>query len=282
MSGSFVTHEIRDLGCIRMHLARTGDGPPVVLLHGFPDLWYGWRHQIDVLAGAGFSVVAPDLRGYGDSDAPHGIDAYAMTELVSDVVALLESLGSEAVVVGHDWGGVIGWFLAMERPDLVSKLVVLNAPHPAAYRRELRRNPRQMLRSWYAMLFQLPLVPELLLRAFGLRLLRSAWRTGPAQSDDDRNVYLRAFSRKGRIRAALNYYRAAARRRQPKVRRIQTSTLIVWGARDPYLGIELTEGLDDLVPDLRIEIFEKGGHWLHLKEATPVNAVLLDFLRIIP
>src|SRR5262249_22187334 len=144
------------LNGLAFHYVEAGTGPLVVLLHGFPEFWYAWRHQIPALAGAGYYVVAPDLRGYNESDKPLGVRNYRIELLVQDVVALIEHTGvRRAVVVGHDWGGVIAWQLAMDHPERVDRLVILNAPHPAAFLRELRR-PTQLLRSAYMLFFQLP------------------------------------------------------------------------------------------------------------------------------
>ena len=143
---------------VRLHWVTAGDasGPLVVLLHGFPDFWYGWRHQLPALAAAGFRVVAVDLRGYNLSERPPRVEDYSRDALADDVAALVAHLGAErAAIVGHDWGGLIAWHLAARHPGRVARLVVLNAPHPARYK-ELLRNTSQALRSWYAAFFQIP------------------------------------------------------------------------------------------------------------------------------
>src|SRR5579884_3024966 len=159
------THRHASVNGVRLHYVEAGRGPLVVLLHGFPEFWYSWRHQIPALAAAGFRVLAPDLRGYNESDKPPGVAAYGLERVAGDVAALVRHAGERrAAVVGHDWGGGIAWWLAMHRPDVVGRLAVLNAPHPAAFRRELR-TPGQLLRSWYVFFFQLPALPEWLFRA---------------------------------------------------------------------------------------------------------------------
>src|SRR5262249_33835635 len=143
------------VGGLRLHYVEAGAGPPVLLLHGFPEFWYSWRHQLPALAGAGFRAWAPDLRGYNESEKPAGVRNYRVRLLVEDVAGLIRHTGAgRATVVGHDWGGVIAWRLAMDRPELVERLVILNAPHPGAFLRELR-NPAQWLRSAYVLFFQL-------------------------------------------------------------------------------------------------------------------------------
>src|SRR5215471_13220996 len=143
-------HHTADVGGLRLHYVVAGAGPLVVFLHGFPEFWYSWRHQLPALAEAGFRAVAPDLRGYNESDKPVRVRNYRIDLLARDVAGLIAALGQRrAVVVGHDWGGAIAWWLAMRRPEVVERLVILNAPHPAMMLRELA-NPFQLLRSWYA------------------------------------------------------------------------------------------------------------------------------------
>src|SRR5262249_2077021 len=157
-----------------LHCVVDGAGPLVVLLHGFPECWYSWRHQIPALAPR-FRVVAPDLRGYNESDKPAGVAAYSLTELVADVHGLIEAFGERgAVIVGHDWGGGVAWTFAMEHPEATRRLVVMNCPHPAIFAEHLRTDPRQLARSWYMFFFQIPGLPELLLGLGGARAIGRA------------------------------------------------------------------------------------------------------------
>src|SRR4051812_5035805 len=180
-----VTHRYATVNGVRLHYVEAlparnvnGTARVVCALHGFPELWYSWRHQLPALAEAGFRAVACDLRGYNESDKPAGVRSYRMDLLVQDVVGLIGQVGGRAVVVGHDWGGVLAWHLAMRAPELVEALVVLNAPHPLAFRREMG-NPVQWVKSSYAFFFQLPWLPELVLRAFDFALLERALRRQP-------------------------------------------------------------------------------------------------------
>lgn len=205
-------HREARLDGIRLHWVEAGRGPLVVLLHGFPEFWYSWRVQISALADAGFRVVAPDQRGYNRSEKPRELRAYRMDALAGDVVALIRHLGEErAVVAGHDWGGAVAWHLARRRPEVLDRLVILNAPHPAAYRRALRTSD-QLLRSWYIFFFQLPWLPELAIRAFDYRVLERVLRRDPVRPDafTDADVarYKEALSRPGALRGALSWYRA--------------------------------------------------------------------------
>lgn len=267
----------------------SGSGPAVLLLHGFPDLGWGWRHQAPALAAAGFRVLVPDLRGYGRSDRPQGVCAYALDRLVADIAALLAAEAEPvAAVAGHDWGGVIAWAVAARHPRLLHRLIILNAPHGALYRRELRRNPRQLLRSWYVAFNQLPFLPEVLLRARACAAIRGVLgrtETGERMAGrEELEPYVDAFSRDGALTAALNYYRAAARdfvagRFGTGMSRIHAPTLVIWGDRDPYLDARLLEGLDEWVDDVAIQRLPHAGHFVHWQDPGTVNELMLAFLQ---
>ena len=281
------THHEAVVNGVRLHFVEQGEGPLVVLLHGFPEFWYSWRHQIPALAEAGFRVIAPDQRGYNTSEKPPGVLSYRIEHLVDDVAALIEHAGeSRAVVVGHDWGGAVAWAIAMLRPEVVEKLVVLNAPHPGALQREFRRL-RQLARSWYVFFFQLPWLPEAAIRFGGYRVLdrgmrRETTRPG-AFSDEDIAAYKNALAQPGALTAAINYYRAAVRRNPfdsaRMLRPIDVPALLIWGERDPYLGIELTEGLERWVPGVRVERIPEASHWVQVDAAERVNELMIEFLR---
>ncbi|MEW5931062.1 MAG: alpha/beta hydrolase [Gemmatimonadota bacterium] len=276
------THRDAVVNGVRLHYVEAGEGPLVVLLHGFPEFWYEWRHQIPALAAAGFRVAAPDMRGYNLSDKPEGVDAYRIEPLVEDVAGLVRHLGVErAHLVGHDWGGVVAWYFAMLRPELLDRLAILNAPHPAAFAREIVK-PDQMLRSAYAGFFQLPAVPELALRAADFALLERVLRTEPARpgafTDVDVERYKEAFARPGALTASLNYYRAFARGDKPPVRPVAAPTLLVWGEKDPHLVVRLTEGLEEWVPGIRVERIPEASHWVAADEPELVSRLLAGFL----
>jgi len=274
---------------VRLHYVEAGSGPLVVLLHGFPEFWYGWRHQIGPLAAAGYRVIAPDMRGYNQSEKPPGVHAYAVETLVEDVVALIAHCGvTRATVVGHDWGGVVAWEVAMRRPNVVEKLIVLNAPHPAAFLRELR-TPAQLARSWYALAFQVPMLPELLIALGDYRMLRAVFRRDPVRpnafTEDDIQRYRDAFAIPGARTATINYYRAAMRRNPRRitleaVRAVIAPTLLIWGMGDRYLGPALTERLEQWVPRLRVERITGASHWVQHDTPEQVTALMLGFLRV--
>jgi pimeloyl-ACP methyl ester carboxylesterase len=270
---------------LRLHVVETGpqSGPPVVLLHGFPELWYGWRKQLGPLAEAGFRVIVPDQRGYNTSDKPGGVAAYRIETLAEDVVGLLDAAGLErAAIVGHDWGAVVAWWLGLAHPERVSRLAILNVPHPAVMRRHLLSSPRQMRRSWYVFFFQVPGLPERFLARDDFKNLARGVRGGRRGTctDEDLAVYRAAWGQPGALTAMVNWYRAALRstgRRLPRLR-VSVPTLLLWGARDRFLGREMAEPSAALCDDGRLEIFEGATHWLQHDEADAVNDRLVRFL----
>jgi pimeloyl-ACP methyl ester carboxylesterase len=282
---AWVHHEARVNG-VRLHYVEAGAGPLVILLHGFPDFWYSWRGQIPALAAAGFRVLAPDLRGYNLSGKPAGVRHYRLSHLTRDVAGLIRHAGAQrAVVAGHDWGGGVAWTLAMRRPEMVEKLIVLNAPHPGAFFRELR-TWRQRLKSWYILFFQLPLLPELYLRAGNFAALEIVWRRDPVRpnafTEEDIKKYKQAMDQPGALTAALNYYRAAfryqARLATREFRPIDVPTLLIWGEKDRYLDIALTRNLEPWVSNLRVERIAEASHWVQMDAPDRVNRLMVDFL----
>lgn len=280
-------HRHEQVNGLRLHYVEAGAGPLVLLLHGFPEFWYSWHRQIPALAEAGFHVIAPDLRGYNESDKPPHVRDYRADTLVSDIVALVEHAGAErANIVGHDWGGVIAWAMAQRHPERVDRLAILNAPHPAAFRRELLRSPAQWYRSSYIFFFQLPWLPERRLRAGNFAFFDKTLGREPVHPDAfssaDIERYREALARPGALTAALNYYRAALRYpdlTKDSDRLITMPTLVLWGLRDRYLGPGLTEGLSRWVPQLQMVRFEDASHWIQNDIPERVNACLLGFLR---
>jgi epoxide hydrolase 4 len=272
---------------LRMHYAEIGpdDAPLVVLLHGFPECWYEWHLVMPRLAER-FHVIAPDLRGFNWSDKPTGVDSYAMPAVATDIAALIESLGhTRAHIVGHDWGGSVAWALAIRHPERVDRLVVTNAPHPKAYEREIRRNPDQLLRSYYVFLFQIPVVAEAVARV-GITsgMVSSAYVPGTF-SEQALDVYRNGMSQPGAATAMLNYYRAAFRDalRQgqmpvssPSV--VAAPTLLLWGLKDFALSPNLTDDLDEWIPNLRVQRIEDCGHWVPEEKPHLTADALLDFL----
>lgn len=273
-----------DLSEVRLHYMEAGEGPLVVLLHGFPDFWYGWRHQIAPLAAAGFRVVAPDLRGYHLSSKPHGVAAYTTARLAGDVRDLIRERGeASAFVAGHDWGGVIGYALAAEHPEAVRRLAVLNAPHPRRMARDSMRKPDQLLRSSYMLFFQAPWLPERTLRAGRWAVLRRGLRRTSrpgAFTDDDLARYVRAWEQPGAATAMLHYYRAALRRlpSTAEAKPVTVPTRVIWGERDVALRADLAEPFRRDVPGLeRVVRLADAAHWVQLDQPEAVARLLIEF-----
>ena len=270
---------------ITLHVVTAGTGPPVLLLHGFPEHWWSWRHQIPALVHAGYSVWVPDLRGYHGSERPVAIDAYDLRHLVADAAALVRATGaSRADIVGHDWGGVIAWGLAGHYPDLVNRLIILNAPHLDVYVRRVWRTS-QMWRSAYVPFFALPWLPERTLSARQFHVLRSMMRRLAVRKDaltsDDLDRYVDALSPPGALSAALAYYRANLRPGPISWARralVHADTLVIWAEEDPALSPVLLEGLEAVAPHLQIHRVPGCGHWVHAEAAADVNRVMLGFL----
>ncbi len=270
---------------IRMHYVTQGEGPLVVLLHGFPEFWYSWRYQIPFLAEHGYKAVAPDLRGYNDTDKPR--IGYDMPTLLGDIAGLIRGLGQErAVIVGHDWGGVLAWFFAAYYPELTERLIVLNAPHPLAMEREVRKL-RQLRKSWYVFAFQLPWLPEyILLRNNANEVGRMLCGAALQKSAFPREItakYQEAMSKPGAMTAALNYYRQllhpSTRRFSRKTPRITAPTLLIWGEHDIALDIGLTYDLEQWVENIQVRRLPDSGHWVQQEQPDKVNQLMLEFLQ---
>jgi len=258
---------------IRMHTTMTGQGPPVLLLHGFPDTHIVWRKQVSVLAAAGYRVLAPDLRGYGRSDAPGGVHDYTLEKLRGDVLGLLDALKIEKVrLVGHDWGGLIGWQLAALAPQRIERLVALSTGHPSAI---ARAGIVQHLRMTYVLGFILPGIAEQMLRAGDWFMMRQF--TGePGQADH----WKRDLSAPGRLSAALNYYRANVGLALPKsYPRVRVPVMGIWSDGDPALGEkQMRDSARYVDAEFRFERIHDADHWLQLTAHAQVNRLLLDFL----
>ncbi len=280
-----IHHRYIQINGIRMHYVTAGSGPLLLLLHGFPEFWYSWRHQIDALSPY-FTVVAPDLRGYNDTDKPSW--GYSIDVLVADVLELIRALGYErAVVAGHDWGGMLAWMLAIDYPHRVERLIAMNIPHPALSLQALSRNPRQILRSAYVALFQIPWLPEKLISFNDYALLEWAMCSMVFRqntfSDDDIHAYKDAISKPGALTAALNWYRELVRggsigRLNNRPLQVAVPTLLIWATGDAALGVELTYGTEHYVPDLRIRYIPNCSHWVQQEQPELVNDALREFL----
>jgi pimeloyl-ACP methyl ester carboxylesterase len=269
---------------VRLHYVEAGSGPLVVLLHGFPEFWYCWRAQIPLLAAAGFHVVAPDMRGYGLSDKPRGVRSYDAEQLAGDVAGLIAHLGAErAHIVGHDWGGTAAYLTAMEHPEVLERLVIIQSPHPARMLAALK-TAAQLRKSWYMFFFQVPWLPEALMRRDDFSFLKRSLRAGSPGvfGDEALERYAEAWAQYGALTGMVNYYRAALRRRPSRtlarMSRIDCPVLVIWGDRDRYLGRDLAAPEPRWVSDVRVEHLPEASHWVPNDSAGRVGELLLEFL----
>jgi pimeloyl-ACP methyl ester carboxylesterase len=266
---------------IKLHVVQAGpqDGPLVILLHGFPEFWYGWKNQMDALAQRGFRVWVPDQRGYNLSDKPQGVAAYKLDLLAADIIGLIDASGQEQVyLAGHDWGGGVAWWIAINHPQRLKKLVIANVPHPVVFDQHLRSSLSQRLKSWYFLLFQLPRLPEFVIARNGPKGLRNSSLPG-SFSDDDLNHYQVAWSQPGALTAMVNWYRAIFRYRpstSPAIR-VRVPTLMLWGAQDFALSSEMAQESIELCDDGRLVFFEDATHWVQHDKADEVSALMADF-----
>jgi pimeloyl-ACP methyl ester carboxylesterase len=270
---------------ITLHVAEAGppDGAPVILLHGFPEFWYGWRYQIGPLAEAGYRVIVPDQRGYNLSDKPKGVAAYDVDNLADDVVALAAHYAKEPVrLVGHDWGAIAAWWTATRHPGALLKLAVLNCPHPAVWRAAMDNDPVQRRASWYVRAFRVPVLPEMLMRARRFDALLGALRESRAPlSAEDLERYRAAWAQPGALTAMINWYRGVLRHRFAPVAMgsIGLPVQIIWGKKDRYALPSLAEASLSLCANGRLSYLPDATHWVAHDEPAKVNALLLDFLK---
>jgi epoxide hydrolase 4 len=270
---------------VKLHYVTQGEGDLMLLLHGFPEFWYAWRHQMMEFA-PDHKVVAVDLRGYNESDKPKERDAYRLSILVEDIKGVIEGLGYDrCILVGHDWGGAIAWAFAQTYPECLERLIVLNMPHPAKFSQGLRTLP-QLFTSWYIFLFQLPFFPEWILRRDNYRklgeiLTRTAidLETFPPEVIE---IYRQAAAKPGAITAMLNYYRNLFQGGLPQQNWdvIQTPTLMIWGENDIALCKELTVGTQAYVKDLQICYIPNCSHWVQEEQPQLVNQYMREWLSV--
>ncbi len=283
-------HGVLKVNGLRIHYVTQGQGRLVVLLHGFPDFWYVWRHQIPALAKQ-YRVVAPDLRGYNKTEKPEGVEKYRLNLLAGDVLGLIVALGEKrATIVGHDWGGAIAWSLAAFNPEAVERLIILNAPHPNAYTGRAKLSFRQLQKSWYVFFFQLPDVPEEVLRRNDYSFLSNMVRLSSVKedilTDEDLRLYEEAWSQPGALRAMMNYYRANLNpsilfsERTRGFPKITSPTLVVWGEEDVALSKGLIENSEEFLDaPYSIKYIRDCGHWALLERPKLVNKYIHEFLK---
>lgn len=287
-------HYYAHVNNIRIHYVAAGEGPLVLLLHGFPEFWYSWRHQIPALAER-FRVVAPDMRGYNQSEKPVGVHRYRLGTLMEDVAGLIRHLGEEsAVLVAHDWGGGVAWPFAAFYPDMVKRLIILNCPPPQVLIRHLIKNPAQRRRSYYIFLFQLPFLPEFFMRRRDYLMVKRVFKgwllDKGALTPYDIAMFKEAAAKPYALTGSINYYRAAFRQflRSPRgkaedVPKVKCPTLVIWAEEDRALGKELTYDFHSFVEGpLEIKYIPQCSHWVQQERPQEVNALIMDFLSDYP
>ncbi len=290
MSAEIRSERIQANG-LDFHVNTCGEGDRLALcLHGFPEIGYSWRHQLPLLASLGYRAWAPDLRGYGRSDRPEGVEAYAIEHLLEDVGAIIDASGAkDTLLLAHDWGVMIAWQFASHRVRPLDRLVILNGPPPGTGQRPGRMTLRQLKRSFYVFLFQLPRLPELLLASRNYKAIEGVFTgrmTGRPErfTKEDIQVYKEASSRPGALTAGINYYRAVVRgggfkrvaeRGFPV---IEAPTLMIWGEDDPVLIPSTTDDAGRFVKDLTLRFLPGVGHWAQQEAPEEVNEMLSAWL----
>ena len=278
-------HSIETNG-IKLHYVSQGTGKLMLMLHGFPEFWYSWRHQIPEFAD-NYRVVALDLRGYNDSDKPQELEAYKMSALIADVRGVIDGLGyKDCVLVAHDWGGAIAWSFAYAYPEMVEKLIVLNIPHPAKFVEGLK-TPQQLLKSWYIFAFQIPWLPEFLFRLNDYQAIKNAFLgmaiDKTAFSEADLNAYRDAAAKPGALTAMINYYRciflSLFNGNDSYEKILDVPTLTIWGENDTALGKELTFGTEKYVKDWQIKYIPNCSHWVQQEQPALVNSYIREFIK---
>lgn len=279
-----IEHLTFDLAGVKIHAVAAGpqDGPLVILLHGYPEFWYGWRGQIPPLASAGFRVVVPDQRGYNQSSKPEDWQAYRLPDLVGDVLGIANRLQREKfMLAGHDWGGMVAWACAMGHQDRIARLAILNAPHPSVFGKYARTHPAQLLRSWYVIFMQLPFLPEYLFSAGDFRAMTGvlARMSRPGTfSEADFEAYREAWRKPGAPKAMINWYRALLRSPPPAGNpMIEIPVRILWGARDTALSADLAPLSLRYCKRGELTMFPEATHWLQHEELAAVSMALVEF-----
>jgi epoxide hydrolase 4 len=293
--GNVVNNEYAEVNGVRLHYMTAGQGKLIMFLHGFPEFWYEWKKQLAHFS-RDYQAVAPDMRGYNLSSKPADVAHYGLKVLVEDVRALADHLGHERfVLAGHDWGGVVAWGFAAAHPERLEKLIIINAPHPAVFDRELRQNPAQQQASQYMLVFRTPAAEQMLAAGNFFALDQALLEPGLQQgyfAAEDREAYLQAWAQPGALTGGLNYYRAAhagppAGPEQPpeelaaqlQALRIEVPTLVIWGERDPYLLAGNLDGLEQFVPELTVCRVPDGSHWVIHEKPELINSFIHKFMQ---
>jgi pimeloyl-ACP methyl ester carboxylesterase len=290
-------HDYAKINDIRLHYVTAGKGKLLMFAHGFPEFWYGWKNQITEFENE-YQVVAPDMRGYNLSSKPADVEQYRVEYLIEDLRLLAEYLGHKRfILIGHDWGGAVAWAFALRHPDYLEKLIIINAPHPGVFDRELHENPAQQRASQYMLMFRSSQAEQVLSANNYASLVESILGRGLKEgyfTAEDRNAYLEAWAQPGAITGGLNYYRAAKVGPPSEqggqangnfgtdtaVLTVMVPTLVIWGEKDQALLTGNLEGLDRFVPELTVKRIPDGSHWVIHEKPELVNGYIRDFILI--
>uniref|UniRef100_A0A8C9FB75 Epoxide hydrolase 4 n=1 Tax=Pavo cristatus TaxID=9049 RepID=A0A8C9FB75_PAVCR len=275
---------------LRFHYVAAGERgkPLMLLLHGFPEFWYSWRHQLREFKSE-YRVVALDLRGYGETDAPSHKENYKLDFLITDIKDILESLGyNKCVLIGHDWGGMIAWLVAICYPEMVTKLIVVNFPHPSVFTEYILRHPSQLIKSGYYFFFQMPWFPEFMFTVNDFKVLKSLFtsqttgigRKGCRLTAEDIEAYLYVFSQPGALTGPINHYRNIFSCLPLQQHEVIMPTLLLWGERDAFMEVEMAEITRIYVKNhFRLTILSEASHWLQQDQPDIVNKLIWTFLK---
>ena len=289
------THQYALLNDVRLHYVLSGKGKLILFVHGFPEFWYEWKNQL-VEFGQDYQAVALDMRGYNLSSKPEEVEQYQMKYLVEDLRALAKHLGHKKfILVGHDWGGAVAWVFPLVYPELLEKLIIINAPHPAVFERELRQNPAQQQASQYMLMFRSPKAENILSADNYSELYKIVLEEGLKQghfTEEDSRAYLEAWSKPGALTGGLNYYRASrvapsSTKDTPSPEKsatdpsrfiVKAPTLVIWGEKDQSLLTGNLQGLEQFIPDLTVKRIPDGSHWVIHEKPTLINAYIREFI----
>jgi len=292
-----IQSQFAEVNGIRLHYASVGQGKLVMFVHGFPEFWFAWENQL-VEFGQDYQAVAPDMRGYNLSSKPSTVEEYHVKDLIEDLKALAKYLGHEKMImVAHDWGGAVAWSVAMRHPELLEKLIIINAPHPAVFARELLNNPDQQTASQYMLLLRSAEAQRVLSENNYTRLADVLVQFGSKweMTDEKRQKYIEAWSQPGALTGSLNYYRASplypptSKSDEEQISSIlnlpkemfavKMPTLVIWGEQDRALLTGNLEGLGEYVEDLTVKRIPDGTHWVIHEQPELINSLIRDFIK---
>jgi pimeloyl-ACP methyl ester carboxylesterase len=289
--------QFADVNGIRLHYVSVGQGKLIMFVHGFPEFWAEWENQL-IEFGSDHQAVALDMRGYNLSAKPEDVGAYHARDLIEDLRALAGHLGHQKfILVAHDWGGAVAWSVAMRHPECIEKLIIINAPHPAVFARELLNSPEQQKASQYMLLFRSPKAERVLSENSYARLMDVLFQFGSKweMTEQVRLKYIEAWSQPGALTGGLNYYRASPLYPPTSPEDVQkisgilnlpremlavkVPTLVIWGEEDQALLTGNLDGLEEYVDHLTVRRIPDGTHWVTHEQPERVNGIIRDFLK---